>query len=435
MFRPILLISPSSFEALTDAQKRHVLLHELSHIRRRDNLVCAGATLLNVVHWFNPLVWIVFALMRRDIEVQCDAHVFRGLPTAERSDYAGTLLMLAGPVQTPRLAPALFISKANIKRRIVMVLNHRKKSALFTAIALLLTVAIAITGCTTAVDQTNEVTSPEPTEPAQVEEITATQSPVESEPVEPIAEPKLMSSFTVDNRNHNNTNRMANVQIAADMLDGTIIKPGEEISLNDILGPRDSDTAETVGWKEAVGISGGAYVSDLGGGVCAVSSALYNAAIRAEMEIVSITHSAIPSDYIDGGLDATISTGDPDLRIKNPYDMDMTIEATLDDVLLTVNIYGQPMDYTVDFRSEKEEANEESPNTVYYFNTDTAPDGTSIAPGASYEFCKPRIGATFNVYKTRYDFDGNEIDTVLYETVTYRSIEGKVYVNEPDPNK
>ena len=52
VFRPVLLISPSSFESLTEAQKRHVLLHELSHIRRRDNLICAGATVLNVIHWF-----------------------------------------------------------------------------------------------------------------------------------------------------------------------------------------------------------------------------------------------------------------------------------------------------------------------------------------------------------------------------------------------
>lgn len=433
VFRPVLLISPSSFEALTEAQQRHVLLHELSHIRRRDNLVCAGATVLNIIHWFNPLVWVVFALMRRDIEVQCDAHVFRGLPSAERADYAGTLLKLAGPVQTPRLAPALFISKANIKRRIVMVVKHRNKSALFTVIALILTVVVAVTGCTTAVDQTNEITNPEPTESARVEEMTATPPPVESEPVMPITEPELMSSFTIDNSKHDSANRMENIKLAADMLNDTIIKPGEELSLNSLLGPRDAQAAKTVGWKEAAGITDGAFTMQIGGGVCAVSTALYNAAIRAELEIVEFKPCTVPYDLVDGGLDVTVSTSGPDLKIKNPYDTYVTIEAKLDDVLLTVSIYGPPMDYTVDFHSEKAAADEEPSETRFVYNS-SAPDGTKIAPGESYEFRKPRVGQTFNVYKTRHDLDGNEIDTTLYQEVTYRPINGIVYVNGPDPN-
>lgn len=591
VFRPILLISPSSFEALSEAQQRHVLLHELSHIRRRDNLVCAGATVLNVIHWFNPLVWIVFTLMRRDIEVQCDAHVFRGLPGAERADYAGTLLKLAGPVQTPRLAPALFISKANIKRRIVMVIKHRNRSTLFTAMALLLTVAVAITGCTTAMKPTAEEIIT--TDPPQIQKTDITEMPDDYQPigtykldysqcdeatvsniekaasllngivfpfgedipvsdelgpitaengwknaacsswktisetnllitqedidsiigsakelqigggidlvaiaicaaagnaefsisagwtgengdalaegyfnlqneknkedvylsvraennqiiaefygigevtVAEIAEPELMSSFTLDNREHKDANRMENIQIAADMLNGTVIKPGEEVWLNQLLGPRNAHTADIVGWKKAAGIIDGGFAMQTGGGVCAVSSALYNGAIRAELQIVSSVHHTIPVDYIDGGLDATIGTPSPDLVIKNPYDSDVTIEAKLDDLLLTVSIYGPPMDYTVDFRSEKVATDEESPEILYVYNTDTAPDGTIIPRSGSYQYANSRAGMTFNVYKTRYDLDGNEIDTVLYEKTTYASIEGKVYVNGPEPD-
>jgi beta-lactamase regulating signal transducer with metallopeptidase domain/vancomycin resistance protein YoaR len=591
IFRPILLISPSSFEALSKAQQRHVLLHELSHIRRRDTLICAGATLLNIIHWFNPLVWIVFALMRRDIEVQCDAHVFRGLPSAERADYAGTLLKLAGPVQVPRLAPALFISKANIKRRIIMVVKQSKRSVLYTAMTLLLTMVVAVTGCTTAVDKTEEAPSPEPTQAVQAkaeEDIvipedysiigsswleyseskdeghvaniekavallngatigygaenpfsladklgtvtaengwqTAPSSYIvttsigvsmfltssssiasfdeselivggginivtdairfaaddaglaasqtdDSDPFNIIiendacksgvilklktnknmifaefyadkesaevssVEPDLMSSFTIDNSKHDNANRMENIRIAAGMINGIVIKPGETISLNEILGPRNSMTAETVGWKEAAGIDGGAFTMQFGGGLCAVSSALYNAAIRAELEIVDATHSTIPSDYIDGGLDAAISTPSPNLIIKNPYDTDVTIEATLDDVLLTVEVYGPSMAYIVDFRSEEVDKDEETPENVYCYNTDTAPDGTRIAPGESYAYSLSRARRTYNVYKTRYDLDGNEIDTVLYEKAVFRPIQGVIYVNGPDPNE
>jgi beta-lactamase regulating signal transducer with metallopeptidase domain/vancomycin resistance protein YoaR len=534
VFRPVLLISPSSFEALTEAQQRHVLLHELSHVRRRDNLVCAGATMLNVIHWFNPLVWIVFALMRRDIEVQCDAHVFRGLPSIERAKYAGTLLKLAGPMQTPRLAPALFISKANIKRRIVMVVKHRKRSALFTAIAMLLTVTVAVTGCTTAMKPTAEEIST--TEPPQIQKTNATEIPDNYQPIGtyrldysqcadnkaivsniekavsmlngivfpvgeeipllnelgPITtengwqnaswsswktvsdtnllitqedidniigsakemqigggidlvaiaicaaassaelsisagwagetgdiltdgyfnlqnekykddvylsvstensqtvaefygigetEPELMASFTLDNRDHISANRMVNIKIAADMINGIIIKPGEEISLNSLLGPRDAETAKIAGWQEAAGFISGGFGMQFGGGVCAVSTALYNAAIRAELEIVEFKHCTVPYDLVDGGLDVTVSTTGPDLKISNPYDCDVTIEATLDDVLLTVNIYGPPMDYTVDFHSEIGDANKEAPEMMYVYDTEIAPDGTKIAPG------------------------------------------------------
>lgn len=587
VFRPVLLISPASFETLTDAQKRHVLLHELSHIRRRDTLLCAGATILNIVHWFNPLVWLVFALMRRDIEVQCDAHVFRGLPGSERADYAGTLLRLAGPIHTPALAPALFISRANIKRRIVMIVKHRRKSVLFSAVALLLTVLVAVTGCTTAVDVSAEPSAeaaPEVTpafisgddkllgsytmdysicadDTARVNNIkkaaallngmvfppdtdfnltdkllpltvengwlnapwtswetttmevasagsikTTIESAKSSQdmqvgggielvmlairiaaddiglsylsewqddsnqitdgdfmlkneaysdvilsvstqsnaltvsfygtekPTEALAKPILMSTFTVDNSPppHNRDNRMTNIQIAADKLNGIVIKPGETISLNDILGPRNEETANTVGWTLGSGIKDGSYTSNIGGGITAVSTALYNAAIRAELNVVDVTHCAIPYDLVDGGLDATISTGSPDLKIKNPYDSDVRIEAKLEDTKLIVSVYGPHRDYTVDFGSGSKKS-DELPATEYYYNAATTPDGTEIAPGQSVEYRAARSGITYTVYKTRYDLDGNKIDSIVFEEVTYQGYTGQVYVNAPDP--
>ena len=80
-----------------------------------------------------------------------------------------------------------------------------------------------------------------------------------------------------------------------------------------------------------------------------------------------------------------------------------------------ITLYGPRMDYTVDFYSEKAETVQEAPETMYVYNTEIAPDGTPIAPGAAYEYTKPIAGNTFNVYKTRYDLEGKQIDTVLYE--------------------
>lgn len=432
VFRPLLLISPASFETLTTAQQRYVLLHELSHIRRRDTLACAAATALNIVHWFNPLVWLVFALMRRDIEVLCDAHVFRSLPGSERGDYARTLLQLAGPVQTPKLAPALFISKANVKRRIVMVLKNRTKSALFTAVALLLTTAVAVTGCTAAMEQAAE---PEAVEasytissaPAEAS-YTVSSAPIPSPTPQPAATPVLMAAFTIDDALSRRNWCSANVQKAAELLGGTVIRPGETLSLNAVLGPR----TVGAGWQEGAGIEDGVYMVSADGGVCIVATALYNAAIRAELDITEATHPSVPADYVDAGLDATISTNGPDLKLTNPYDSDVTIEAALEGSLLTVSVYGPARDHTVDFSSERQ-AGTETPETVYHYNTTEAPDGTKLAKGTTYVYRRPRAGVVAQVYKTTYDADGQLIQRELFAKVTYRSYSGIYYVNGPEP--
>ncbi len=150
VFKPKLLISPT-FEGLSAIEQRHVLLHELSHIKRRDNLFCLAASVLSVAYWFNPLIWAAFALMRRDIEVICDAEALEKI--GDRYAYAQTLLRLAQSARAgkPRLVPALFISTDAIKRRMKMIASNKKDSVMITAIGMILIAAIAVCGCTTAV--------------------------------------------------------------------------------------------------------------------------------------------------------------------------------------------------------------------------------------------------------------------------------------------
>lgn len=165
-FRPRLLISPS-FAWLSEEEKRHVLLHELAHIKRGDSLFSLLITALNVVYWFNPLVWAALALARRDIEVMCDMAVLG--KTEDRKGYARTLLGLAkaAPANRPRLA-ALFVSPQrfgvlvstnSIKRRIKMIAGY-KKNPVMTALALILTAAIAVTGCTVAASPEEKASEP-----------------------------------------------------------------------------------------------------------------------------------------------------------------------------------------------------------------------------------------------------------------------------------
>lgn len=79
-------------EALSVEELRHVFLHELVHLRRWDLPASWACALLQVVHWFNPMVWLAFRRMRTDRELACDQVALRSLPPAERADYGRTLI-------------------------------------------------------------------------------------------------------------------------------------------------------------------------------------------------------------------------------------------------------------------------------------------------------------------------------------------------------
>ncbi|MGI5850003.1 MAG: VanW family protein [Christensenellales bacterium] len=239
------------------------------------------------------------------------------------------------------------------------------------------------------------------------------------------------SGGTLDNHN-----RVANIEILAGIINGTIIRPGEVWSINDAAGPRDAQTAKTVGWKEAPGIADGRYRNEVGGGVCQVSSTLYNASIRAEIEIVDRSPHSWPSSYVPKGMDATISTGGPDLKLSNPYDMPVYIAAYInkDKKKLTVEIFGPPLShgYIVEFTTIQV-GSTIAGETIYHYNKTQLPDGTPIAEGGSETWKQSRDGQTWEVYKQYMDKKGNIISSKLFTTNRYSAFTGEVYVNGPDP--
>ncbi len=247
---------------------------------------------------------------------------------------------------------------------------------------------------------------------------------------------EMTSLFNV--RPLNKAKRVKNIKIFANIINGTIINPGETWSLNETAGPRNETTAKTIGWEAAPGISNGRYEEQLGGGVCQVSSTVYNAALRAEMTIVERRPHSWPSSYVPEGLDATISTGGPDLVISNPTDSPVYMVACVDDeeYKLTVQFFGasQPHGLTIDFISKKVSTGK-APEPKYYYNSPTTPDGEPIGEGKTYEWIKPRGSQTWRVYKQYKDADGNVIKTETYgKDVTYKAYAGVYYVNGPDPS-
>ena len=231
-------------------------------------------------------------------------------------------------------------------------------------------------------------------------------------------------------------NRVANIRIMANIVNGTILKPGETWSINEAVGPRNPQTAQEMGWKEAPGISSGRYEDQIGGGVCQISSTVYNAAIRAEMTIVERKAHSWPSSYVDYGMDATISTGGPDLVIANPYDHPVYMVAYMNEekFKVTVQFYGPPLahGYTVEFSNELV-GTTKAPQPTYHYNATTDPEGNPIGEGKTVTWVSPRDGQTWRVFKHYKDESGNMVKTEQFtQDVTYRSFAGVYYVNGVD---
>lgn len=236
----------------------------------------------------------------------------------------------------------------------------------------------------------------------------------------------LISEFTTSfsGSTYGKANRVFNIVKAASLIDGKTIAPGEEFDTNATLGPRNEET----GWKTAAGIRDGAYVQEYGGGVCQVSTTLYNAALMADLDITERHHHSWPLGYVDIGRDATISTGGPNLRFVNSGPAPITISAIADkeNKTVTVRIYGRPLKDGMRIElTSKKTATLSSPGTETVYDP-------SLAPGESKTVRKARRGSVAQTHKLYYSADGELIDKVLVTEDKYRSISGIVNVG-PKP--
>ena len=117
--------------------------HERAHIRRGDFIAKPLGFLLLAVYWFNPFLWLGYALFCRDVEFACDERVARGQSLDARADYALALLTMSAPHAARRLHPTAF-GGADVKHRVRQLLSHRKVWTWTAAVLLLLCVALAV---------------------------------------------------------------------------------------------------------------------------------------------------------------------------------------------------------------------------------------------------------------------------------------------------
>lgn len=146
-----------------------------------------------------------------------------------------------------------------------------------------------------------------------------------------------------------NTNRSTNIRLATQKINGVVLMPGETFSYNQVVGKR--TTAN--GFKVAAVYSNGEVSEGVGGGICQVSSTLYNAVLLSNLEVTERRNHTFHTGYVPAGQDATVSWGAPDFKFKNNRNYPIRIVATVSGGKITTKIYGlkQADDYTVKISS------------------------------------------------------------------------------------
>lgn len=128
---------------LSDGARAQVLAHEQAHIARGDHIIKPLGWLILSAHWYNPLVWLAYALFCRDIELACDERVIRSMPAAGRADYSQALLDLSRPRHSVGACPLAF-GEASVKGRVKSVLSYKKTAFWLVVLAIVVCIGAAV---------------------------------------------------------------------------------------------------------------------------------------------------------------------------------------------------------------------------------------------------------------------------------------------------
>ncbi|MCI5822311.1 MAG: VanW family protein [Lachnospiraceae bacterium] len=202
--------------------------------------------------------------------------------------------------------------------------------------------------------------------------------------------------------------RTKNINVASGKLDGTVVYPGEVVSVAEAIGPT---TAEN-GYFPAGSYENGTTVETYGGGVCQVSTTLYNAVIRAELEVVTRAAHSMVVGYVEPSMDAAIADGAKDFQFKNNQKTPIYIESYTSGGNLYFTIYGKetrPANRKVEFVSE--------------VTSQTDPQKEYVAVGDQpigyvETTTKPHIGYTARLWKVVYE-DGVEVSRDVFNNSKY----------------
>ncbi len=128
---------------LSIEERSFILLHEQTHIKRKDHIIKILAFLILSLHWFNPLVWLAFILMSKDMELSCDERVLKEIDEDIKKPYANSLLSLATRKHILNGSPLAFC-EGNVKGRIKNVLNYKRPKFWLIVISIIIVMVVGI---------------------------------------------------------------------------------------------------------------------------------------------------------------------------------------------------------------------------------------------------------------------------------------------------
>ncbi len=217
------------------------------------------------------------------------------------------------------------------------------------------------------------------------------------------------------------SNRVHNIEVAAERINGVTVEPDTVFSMNRTIG----DRTKKNGYLLAGAITNGKNVTEYGGGVCQVSTTLFNSVLMADLEVVERYHHSWPMAYAPVGRDATIATGQKDFRFRNSTDVPITIFASVDRKAKTISVslYGKHSDAFDHIEIVSEQVKRLPAKPAEHHLDESLPPNTKEI---DREGRRGRVSVTYLDY---YDANGERIKRVTAFEDTYPSIGEIAYLS------
>lgn len=224
-----------------------------------------------------------------------------------------------------------------------------KKSKIIISLILVSVMVMTASGCSFLVKQEEEATQPttttttEPTTVTTTEDLSTTFAEKSTTRIykglikdDSDSYPYEIEDYTTYYRTSDKT-RTANLKAAASKINNIVVPNGEVFSFNQVVGKR----TITAGYETAKVIANGEFVDGLGGGVCQVSSTVFQAVLRSNMEIVRRTNHSLTISYVPLGADATVQWNSKDFQFRNNLGCDIRLKMTCENGKLTCSVYAK----------------------------------------------------------------------------------------------
>lgn len=222
--------------------------------------------------------------------------------------------------------------------------------------------------------------------------------------------PDLLATYTT-RYDASDANRTTNLRIACQKINDKVVLPGETFSYNKTLGERSTAT----GYKNAKVYENGQVVDGIGGGICQITSTLYNTVLMSNLEIIERRNHQFVTSYTPAGRDATVVYGQTDFKFKNTRKYAIKIKANISGGIATVSIYGmkEENEYVISFNTKTIST---IPYTVKYI------DDNTLDVGKEKVKQKGANGIITETYMTK-SLNGKVVSTQLLSKDTYNAMQ------------